>query len=165
MASKGMMMVGDDRGRRRGHGVQGRASFQEEPPSGVGHVDGQYCSPSQSMPTAISTAWLPPRRPRAPFHSGRRGSVGEGLGKGARGEGVEAYVQTLVDGGDGGGRKAWPHSSSVIALTFRVETPCRYISVNVATKACSDAGSARRVRSRTGRRDPAARAARACRPG
>jgi len=34
--------------------------------------------------------------------------------------------------------KAWPHSSSVIALTFRVETPCTYISASVATSACSE---------------------------
>ena len=34
--------------------------------------------------------------------------------------------------------KLWPHSSSVIALTFRVETPCTYISANAATNARSD---------------------------
>jgi hypothetical protein len=34
--------------------------------------------------------------------------------------------------------KEWPHSSSVIAFTFRVETPCTYISARVATKACSE---------------------------
>src|SRR3546814_1175812 len=34
--------------------------------------------------------------------------------------------------------KAWPHSSSVIALTLRVETPWTYISASVATSACSD---------------------------
>jgi hypothetical protein len=34
--------------------------------------------------------------------------------------------------------KAWPHSSSVIAFTFRVETPCTYISASVATSACSE---------------------------
>jgi hypothetical protein len=33
--------------------------------------------------------------------------------------------------------KAWPHSSSVIAFTLRVETPCTYISASVATRACS----------------------------
>jgi len=30
-----------------------------------------------------------------------------------------------------------PHSSSVIAATFRVETPCRYISISATTSACS----------------------------
>jgi hypothetical protein len=34
--------------------------------------------------------------------------------------------------------KEWPHSSSVIAFTFRVETPCTYISASVATSACSE---------------------------
>jgi hypothetical protein len=34
--------------------------------------------------------------------------------------------------------KAWPHSSSVIALTFRVDTPWTYISAKVATSACSE---------------------------
>ena len=34
--------------------------------------------------------------------------------------------------------KAWPHSSSVIALTLRVETPCTYISASVAASACSE---------------------------
>ncbi|ESZ54503.1 hypothetical protein X728_31205 [Mesorhizobium sp. L103C120A0] len=34
--------------------------------------------------------------------------------------------------------KAWPHSSSVIALTLRVDTPCTYISASVATKARSE---------------------------
>jgi len=32
----------------------------------------------------------------------------------------------------------WPHSSSVIALTFRVDTPCTYISAKVATSARSE---------------------------
>jgi hypothetical protein len=31
--------------------------------------------------------------------------------------------------------KLWPHNSSVIALTLRVETPCTYISANAATNA------------------------------
>ena len=34
--------------------------------------------------------------------------------------------------------KLWPHSSSVIAFTFRVETPCTYISARVATNAFSE---------------------------
>jgi hypothetical protein len=34
--------------------------------------------------------------------------------------------------------KLWPHSSSVIALTFRVETPCTYISASAATSARSE---------------------------
>jgi hypothetical protein len=34
--------------------------------------------------------------------------------------------------------KAWPHSSSVMALTFLVDTPCTYISAKVATKARSE---------------------------
>ena len=34
--------------------------------------------------------------------------------------------------------KLWPHSSSVMALTLRVETPCTYISASVATSACSE---------------------------
>src|SRR5213080_1259180 len=34
--------------------------------------------------------------------------------------------------------KLWPHSSSVIALTLRVETPCTYISANAATSARSE---------------------------
>src|SRR3546814_5753808 len=34
--------------------------------------------------------------------------------------------------------KAWPHSSSVIALTLRVETPWTYISASVATSARSE---------------------------
>jgi hypothetical protein len=34
--------------------------------------------------------------------------------------------------------KLWPHSSSVIALTLRVETPCTYISASAATSARSE---------------------------
>lgn len=34
--------------------------------------------------------------------------------------------------------KAWPHSSSVIAFTLRVDTPWTYISASVATKARSE---------------------------
>jgi hypothetical protein len=34
--------------------------------------------------------------------------------------------------------KACPHSSSVIAFTFRVDTPCTYISASAATNAFSD---------------------------
>jgi hypothetical protein len=34
--------------------------------------------------------------------------------------------------------KAWPQSSSVIAFTFRVETPYTYILAGVATSACSE---------------------------
>jgi hypothetical protein len=33
--------------------------------------------------------------------------------------------------------KLWPHSSSLIALTFRVDTPCTYISARPPTKAFS----------------------------
>ena len=73
--------------------------------------------------------------------------VGKGLGKGAFGEGVEAFIQTFVDGGDGRGREG-------VAAEFlgdrldprvkpegrllRVETPCTYISASVATNACSE---------------------------
>jgi hypothetical protein len=58
--------------------------------------------------------------------AGVEDEVRERLGKGTCGKGLGAFVQALVDGGDGGGREdvAWPRSSSVIALTFRVETPC-----------------------------------------
>jgi len=34
--------------------------------------------------------------------------------------------------------KLWPHSSSVIALTLRLETPCTYISAKAATSARSE---------------------------
>jgi hypothetical protein len=34
--------------------------------------------------------------------------------------------------------KAWPHNSSVIAFTFRVETPWIYISAKAETSAFSD---------------------------
>src|SRR5437763_12085537 len=34
--------------------------------------------------------------------------------------------------------KLWPHSSSVIAITFRVDTPCTYISASAATSARSE---------------------------
>jgi hypothetical protein len=34
--------------------------------------------------------------------------------------------------------KLWPHSSSVIALTLRVDTPCTYISASAATSAFSE---------------------------
>jgi len=60
------------------------------------------------MPIAISTAWLAITQRRAPAHSARQGS-------------------------DRG--KLWPHDSSVIALTLRVETPCTYISASAATSA------------------------------
>jgi hypothetical protein len=33
--------------------------------------------------------------------------------------------------------KLWPHSSSVMAFTFRVDTPCTYISASAATSARS----------------------------
>jgi len=39
--------------------------------------------------------------------------------------------------------KLWPHSSSVIAFTFRVETPCTYISASAATSARSSADTDR----------------------
>jgi hypothetical protein len=39
------------------------------------------------------------------FIAGAEDEVGERLGKGALGEGVEAFVQALVDGGDGRGRE------------------------------------------------------------
>jgi hypothetical protein len=35
-------------------------------------------------------------------------------------------------------RSLWPHSSSVIAFTLRVETPCTYISASAATDARSE---------------------------
>jgi hypothetical protein len=34
--------------------------------------------------------------------------------------------------------KLWPRSSSVIALTLRVDTPCTYISASAATSAFSE---------------------------
>lgn len=34
--------------------------------------------------------------------------------------------------------KAWPHSSSVTALTFLVDTPWTYISANADTSAFSE---------------------------
>src|SRR5215469_11613352 len=34
--------------------------------------------------------------------------------------------------------KLWPHSSSVMAFTFRVDTPCTYISARAATSARSE---------------------------
>lgn len=34
--------------------------------------------------------------------------------------------------------KEWPHNSSGIVLTLRVETPCTYISAKVATRARSE---------------------------
>jgi len=34
--------------------------------------------------------------------------------------------------------KLWPQSSSVIALTLRVDTPCTYISASAATSAFSE---------------------------
>jgi hypothetical protein len=34
--------------------------------------------------------------------------------------------------------KLWPHSSSVIAFTLRVETPCTYISASATTSARSE---------------------------
>jgi len=34
--------------------------------------------------------------------------------------------------------KLWPHNASVTALTFRVETPCTYISARVPTSAFSE---------------------------
>jgi hypothetical protein len=34
--------------------------------------------------------------------------------------------------------KAWPHNSSVIAFTFRVDTPWIYISARAETRAFSD---------------------------
>ena len=33
--------------------------------------------------------------------------------------------------------KLWPHSSSVIAFTLRVDTPCTYLSASAATRAFS----------------------------
>jgi hypothetical protein len=34
--------------------------------------------------------------------------------------------------------KLWPHNSSLIALTLRVDTPCTYISASAATSAFSE---------------------------
>ena len=56
--------------------------------------------------------------------------------QGARGKGRQAFVQRLSMAEMAEAEKAWPHSSSVIAFTFLVETPCTYISASVATSAC-----------------------------
>jgi hypothetical protein len=41
-----------------------------------------------------------------------------------------AQLMALIDEAE----KLWPHSSSVIAFTFRVDIPCTYISANAATR-------------------------------
>jgi hypothetical protein len=43
-------------------------------------------------------------------------------------------LTTLIDEAE----KPWPHNASVTAFTFRVETPCAYISARAPTKAFSE---------------------------
>src|SRR5277367_4565977 len=117
-----------------------RKSFQDERLSRLAISTARiWRRPSQSTPMAIRTAWLVTTAP-FPHLLNRRieDEIGTGLFEGASRKGLEAFVQTLVEGGDGRGRKAWPPNSSVIDLTFRVETPCTYVSASVATSACSE---------------------------
>ena len=46
---------------------------------------------------------------------------------------IKAALQEVLEA-----EKLCPQSSSVIALTLRVETPCTYISAKAATKAFSE---------------------------
>jgi hypothetical protein len=50
----------------------------------------------------------------------------------------QARIQPLVDRMIAEAKKLWPHNSSVIAFTLRVETPCTYISASAATSARSE---------------------------
>src|SRR2546423_14147266 len=65
--------------------------------------------------------------------------IGEGFGQ--RGRPAKCarvsssrWVIALIEEAE----KLWPHSSSVIAFTFRVDTPCTYISASAATSARSE---------------------------
>ena len=62
------------------------------------------------------------------------------IGERVRGNREAGFFEQFSGSGGGQGfpRKLWPHSSSVIALTLRVETPCTYISASAATSARSD---------------------------
>jgi hypothetical protein len=64
--------------------------------------------------------------------------VGIGLFEPPAGELGQLIVELDVDRADRRGREAVPHSSSVIALTLRVDTPCTYISASAATSAFSE---------------------------
>src|SRR3546814_1471817 len=59
--------------------------------------------------------------------AGIKDQIRERLVEAALGKGRQAAIELLVDRRDRRGQKAWPHSSSVIALTLRVETPWTYI--------------------------------------
>jgi len=61
--------------------------------------------------------------------------VGVGLLEAPRGELLKALIEAGVDAADRRGlKKEWPQSSSVMARTLRVETPCTYISARAATR-------------------------------
>ena len=53
----------------------------------------------------ISTAWLITTPPSRTFSKRVEDEVGKGLFEGAAGKCLEAFVQTLVDRGNGGGRE------------------------------------------------------------
>jgi hypothetical protein len=85
-----------------------------------------------------------------PLVTGIEDQIGKGLDQPPMRELRQALVQSLVDPADPTGpaegrpegrldaEKLCPHRSSVIAFTFRVDTPCTYISANAATSAFSE---------------------------
>ena len=91
------------------------------------------------MPIAINTAWLAIIAGFAhPLVACVDDQIRKGFGNGrpancARLASSRLFIVLIEEA-----EKPWPHNSSVIALTLRVETPFTYISANAATNARSE---------------------------
>jgi hypothetical protein len=71
------------------------------------------------------------------FVAGIEDQIGVSVGEAPLRELGQPFVEAFVDGADRRFAKACPHSSSVIAFTLRVDTPCTYISTKADTSAFS----------------------------
>src|SRR5215831_6818901 len=116
---------------------------KEVPPTrpalAIGKLDGQDLAPAVPVDTdrdqhrlADDDAALP-----HPFVARVKDQIGKGFDQWTAGKLRQTGIQSLVALIDEA-EKLWPHSSSVIAFTLRVETPCTYISANAATGARSE---------------------------
>ena len=116
---------------------------QEIPPAraalAIGEFDRQYLAPAVPIDAdrdqhrlADDDAALP-----HPFVARVKDQIGKGFDQWTAGKLRQTGIQPLVALIDEA-EKLWPHSSSVIAFTLRVETPCTYISASAATSARSE---------------------------
>ena len=70
--------------------------------------------------------------------AGVQHQVGIGFLSGPLGKSLQALIQVLLTALMADAEKAWPHNASVMAFTFRVDTPWMYISAKADTSAFSD---------------------------